>query len=825
MRGSVPGLRVALAFMAGVCLGLSMPPSSIADACVDTALVTTPVLACASWIARHRSCAGWWTLLLAVSCVGVVHGGMESQRSPSHAVIAAPSDAPLLVRMRAILVEDFRAPDPAAMDALDRFQVATAAPSWRAKASLVSVSDTDSWHAACGTVTLRVPVAADHLLPGDLIEGVGWLQPPTEPENPGQGDMRLHAWRRNWVGQVMMESPPIRLESAGWFQWWRFHLQRWVDRNLVRGMPGAGADDVSTLVVAMTTGRQRMGYASLRAVFSSTGLTHFLAISGFNVAVLFGAAMVTMELVRVPGSMRGWALVLVGLVFLLVVDIEVSVLRAGVTGVMAGAALAMGRGWRADGLLAAACMATLIADPWMAFHAGFQLSYGAVLALRYGSGPMDRVLQACRMPAWGGVRLACAASLAAWMVSMPVTMAHFGSVSPWCAPASTLLGPLAAVLTVTASFTAALGWIPGLHLLLGPVLWCMGWLFLWCVRGVGWLPGADMMLEPWPWWWAVMALVLLVVIWTEPMRERTRRALALALLAWMSLPWLMPRATTEAPDPSCIRWTMLSIGDGSAHLIEHAGQGILFDAGSISRQGMGSSVIVPALRAMGVERLHAVVVSHPHLDHYAALPEVLAAFPVDQVVLTQSWQGAGPTSAAGTLVEIVNAMGVPHRSMVAGERIEQGPLRWECLHPPDGFRPTVTNDGSLVFRIMHPVWPDRPTLLLLGDAQDQAIAPLLGRLDIRQPWVMELPHHGGWRPIAGELCAWVRPAHVMQSTARKRFQRDRFMDVLAGVPRAVTCRDHAARVTVDPRHPDRPVRMERWSGNRWLPLSHPSSDG
>ncbi len=824
MRGSVPGLRVALGFMAGVSGGLCMPPSPAADACVDAGLMATLVLACMSWIMRHRSRIGWWTLLLTVACMGLVHGGLASQRDPGHGMVAAPSDSPMLVRVRARLVEGFRPPDPAAMDALDRFQVATAAPSWRAKASLVSVSDMNAWLPAFGVVTLRVPVTADHLLPGDLVEGIGWLQPPGEPENPGQVDMRLHTWRRNWVGQVTLEVPPTRLEAASQLQRWRCHLQRWVDRNLVCGMPGSGTDDVSTLVVAMTTGRQRDGYAALRAVFSSTGLTHFLAISGFNVAVLFGAAMVTMELMRVPGGVRGWALMLVGLVFLLVVDIEVSVLRAGVAGVMAGAALAMGRGWRADGLLAAACMATLIADPWMALNAGFQLSYGAVLALRYGSGPVDHVLQACRMPAWRGARLACAASLAAWMVSMPVTMAHFGSASPWCAPASTVLGPLAAVLTVTASFTAALGWIPGLHLLLGSILWCMGWLFLWCVRGVGWLPGADMTLEPWPWWWAVAALVLLAVIWTEPMPRAIRRTLALSLLAWMSWPWLASRATPAEPDASCIRWTMLSIGDGSVHLIEHAGHHILFDVGSISRQGMGTSVIVPALRALGVKRLQAVVVSHPHLDHYAALPEVLAALRVDQVLLTQPWQGAGPSSAAGTMVDIMNAMGVPHRAMVAGESFRQGQLTWECLHPPDGFHPTATNDGSLVFRIMHPTWPDRPTLLLLGDAQDQAIAPLLGRVDIRRPWVMELPHHGGWRPIAGALCEWVRPEHVMQSTARKRFQRDRFAVVLAGVPRAVTCRDHATRVTVDPRHPDRPVRMERWSGSRWLPLRHPSSD-
>jgi hypothetical protein len=54
MRGSVPGLRVALGFMAGVSGGLCMPPSPAADACVDAGLMATLVLACMSWIMRHR---------------------------------------------------------------------------------------------------------------------------------------------------------------------------------------------------------------------------------------------------------------------------------------------------------------------------------------------------------------------------------------------------------------------------------------------------------------------------------------------------------------------------------------------------------------------------------------------------------------------------------------------------------------------------------------------------------------------------------------------------------------------------------------------------
>ena len=150
--------------------------------------------------------------------------------------------------------------------------------------------------------------------------------------------------------------------------------------------------------------------------------------------------------------------------------------------------------------------------------------------------------------------------------------------------------------------------------------------------------------------------------------------------------------------------------------------------------------------------------------------------------------------------------------------MQQGPLVWRAIHPPKGFVPTAVNDGSLGFTVHHASLPDRPALLLLGDAQDQAIARCLARRDILRPWAMELPHHGGWRPIAQALCEWVRPDMVLQSTGQRRYARDRFDVVLRETPRGVTCRHGALRFTLDPSRQPQPARLERWVEGRWMPV-------
>ncbi|NBX24464.1 MAG: DUF4131 domain-containing protein [Planctomycetes bacterium] len=818
MHDAGAGLLIAILLFAGTCAGLAAPVHPSTDAWVDAMFVAGMVLAALGWCLRDRRTVGLIVVMSMPPLIGFISACMETQRVHPADATGMVSQDPALVRAHVELLEPFRPSDRANQDVLDRFQVDGDRPSWHARARLQAWEHQHGREPAEGMLHLRIPEPAPHLVPGDRLACTGWLTSPRMAVNPGELDGLARAWRTGLAGSIRMECIPERTGRAPW--WWRLRhaLQQRIDENMVRGMPAKPADRVATLVVAMTSGRERPGYASLRTTFAATGLSHFLAISGFNVAVLFGAAVVVMELLGVPGALRGWCLATLGLLFLAAVDVEVSVLRAGVAGVLAGTSMAMARGWRADGLLSAAAVGTLVMDPWMAWNPGFQLSYAAVLALRHGSGPVERVLELLGVPRLWGLRVAFAASVAAWIVSTPITLTWFGSVSPWCALASTGLGPLAASLTITASVTAILGFVPGLDLVLGHLLWIQGWTFLWLVESSSLLPGCRIAMPTMPWWWAVLALGLVFAVWkSRHARKRWVGLSALALLAaWACLAPGVGRTSSDTHQPP-FQWTALAIGDGSVHLIQSGTSNVIFDAGSISMDAAGSHVVIPALRAMGVDRLQAIVLSHPHLDHFSAVPEVVMEMPVDRIVVTDAWKHAAADTAQGTLLTWLGQRGVPVEFASEGFVLSQDRLTWTALHPPAGFRPRAVNDGSLCFGISHPDEPLRPVALLLGDAQDEAIARLLVRRDIQDPWAMELPHHGGWRPMALDLCRHVMPRHVLQSTARRRFERDRLGDVLSGTPRGVTCRDGALRFSLDPAAAQ--AALERWWRGSWRPVA------
>jgi competence protein ComEC len=874
MRGGTHGLLLAILLMIAVSIGLSLPAGGASEAAIDACLVGAVALAAAAWTLSARGAAV--AAVSAAALLGVAWGGHAATREPLGCIRSRVGADPALIRFRAVLSERFHQPELPEDDLLDRFQQPGEAPRWRAQAQMQCViSRGGSWPCA-GAVTLIIEGDGSDLCTGDTVDGVGWLRRIRVPQNPGEPDARPRAAQASLAATVSVAGSPQRMREGGGIAGpMRDRAQAWVDGHLLAAIHAA-PQPVRALVVAMTTGRRLPGFSSVRRIFTDAGLTHFIAISGFNLAVLFAAVWVLLELLRVPWMARGWLLAATAGAFLHVVDVETSVLRAGVAGLMVGASVALDRGWRADGMLGAAALFTMACDPWSAWNPGFQLSYGAVLALRHGSGPVlrllsapraavsERVARAVRRVSWLIEILATglAASVAAWLVSAPVTATHFGSVSAWAAPASVVLAPLAAAITVLASLACLLGSLPGADIVLGWPLTLTADLFLRLTRWVGELPVANIRSQPLPWWWAVGLLLLLASCWTSPaawVRRTCGGAFVLLLIVGLMRP---EQPVGEAPRGWLLRMTSISVGNGSAHLIETPRSRVLFDAGTISRRAGGSTMIVPALRAIGCRALDAVVISHPHLDHFSALPEIVEAMPVERVYSTEAFvhgAAASPDGAPGVLVDFLKQRGVNVAILVAGSRLQWDGFAWTALHPPREYRPRLVNDGSLAFAVS-PLRPapsrdaslddaprddsrhdealsdgsppdnsprdaSRAWLMLCGDAQTEAMARILASPLFTPAMVMEIPHHGAWSDGVGELLSRCGAEALVQSTGMQRFRHNRIGPLLERRACGVTCRDGALRVSwLGRRDADgapviERILLERWSGQSWTELA------
>jgi competence protein ComEC len=208
------------------------------------------------------------------------------------------------------------------------------------------------------------------------------------------------------------------------------------------------------LLVGMALGDTSLLPTEMEHDFRAAGLTHLMAVSGANLAVVLAAGL---WLAGAAGAGRGTlAAVGIALVAVLVVVTrwEPSVLRAGVMAVLVLLGLATGRGPGGRRALCLAVVALLLADPGLVGALGFHLSVAATAGVLWLGPPA-----ASALPGWipERARKAAGVTLGAQAAAVPALALALGPVSLAGLPANLLGLPLAGgpmLLGVVAAATA-----------------------------------------------------------------------------------------------------------------------------------------------------------------------------------------------------------------------------------------------------------------------------------------------------------------------------------------------------------------------------------
>ncbi len=536
----------------------------------------------------------------------------------------------------------------------------------------------------------------------------------------------------------------------------------------------------AVLADALVLGRAEALDAGTRDGLKAIGAWHFLAVSGSHVALVAAFATALLGRLRVPERFRFAATVPVVLFYSWLSGGEAPALRAaigclGAALVLDGARLPSTPSW-----LAAALLVLIGCDPAVATEAGFELSFVAVLALaaaaRHGAVRSPKGTGSgidLKAPLLRAARFALAAAIA----TAPLTAWHFGNVA-WLAPLSTLLlGPLVAAalgLGLVAVMTTAL---PACCTLpFGPPLVLCELLLSAAARGGDRLPATPLLVAPPP----LLALLFLVATWFALLARRPAIAAALSIAA------LVVVVREHHVDPS---FTLLAAGHGQAALLRDRGRCDLFDAGSDGELTAGS--LLAALRALGVERLDGLFLSHLDADHASLAPAILGEFDVGTLYLSEPARRELDLGSTPLLAELKSAAavrGVAIAPLVAGDRAGSH----ECLWPPPGRSFAARNDGSLVLRVR----AGGRTILLPADLEGFPLLELAARLDGGAD-LMLLPHHGNADPGLSALLARARPELALISRDDRALPTETVTALRdAGVPWLSTGRGAAIGVSL-----------------------------
>lgn len=233
--------------------------------------------------------------------------------------------------------------------------------------------------------------------------------------------------------------------------------------------------------------------------FRIVGLSHIVAISGYNISVLAGGFFLLGIGLGWYRKRAVWIAFLGTVLFVLLVGAPASAVRAALVATAGFGAALVSRPVSGVPILCFTAALMLFGNPLLLrYDIGFQLSFLATFAILFSAPWRSR---------FGGKSWFVGSFVDAFLITFsvllfitPLTLIHFGTLSPYALFANILALPLVPAAFLFSFGTVIFGWIPGLGALMGWMTYAVLHTLVVITETVARLPGADASYTDIRWW-------------------------------------------------------------------------------------------------------------------------------------------------------------------------------------------------------------------------------------------------------------------------------------------------------------------------------------
>ncbi|HEY8100999.1 MAG TPA: DNA internalization-related competence protein ComEC/Rec2 [Burkholderiaceae bacterium] len=523
------------------------------------------------------------------------------------------------------------------------------------------------------------------------------------------------------------------------------------------------------VIVALVVGDQRAVDQSDWKIFNRTGIGHLISISGLHitmVAGLFASAVFWLwrrsfftraNLPLLLPAQKAAALAGAGmaLLYVLLAGFGVPAQRTLYMLTVVAAALWFDRLTSVSYVLCVALGVVVLLDPWAVLWPGFWLSFGAVAMILYASVGRTQLHAgdaATRKGRWlMAFKSAAHTQYVVTLGLVPMTMLLFGQISLVSPIANAIAIPLVSFIVTPLALVGSVMPAPLSTWLLVIAHKVVEWLAI----GLGWLSElpAAVWTAPMPAWW-IFVFAFLGTVWLLAPRGWPSRWIGIA--GWFPLLLNVPMH----PKENTFWVTAFDVGQGMALLIETPRHRLLYDTGPYysPASDAGSRVILPYLKARGIDKLDAVIVTHSDNDHSGGALSIFDGINV------------GWTSTSLPLDSAIVRAVPDHRRCQAGQSWTWDGVQFEMLHPtPASYDSTKWKPNARGCTLK--VTLGAQSMLLAADIEAVQEDELVNSIpDKLRATVLLAPHHGSGTSSTEPFLLAVKPKlAVFQVGYRNRY--------------------------------------------------------
>ena len=587
---------------------------------------------------------------------------------------------------------------------------------------------------------------------GRILEVRGRFYPPRNFGNPGAFDYIRYLKREGVCGSLYVKPGEIRLLSQGKGVGVRFG--RWVE-NLRNDFyfylqDRLGKGEAAHVVGALVTGKKYGIPPSLRDLFSRSGASHLLAVSGLHMAIwafifyrLFYTILMGFHSLAISGRARKLAGIF-SLFPLLCIAVfsgfSPATQRAFIMVAIFILAFFAEEDAHPLNSLCLAAILILCVDATALFSISFQLSFTALFFLITTGQVLNTMPRfENKILSWAmGLALV---SLVAGVATAPLIAHYFNLISWVQVPVNLALVPLLGMLCLPLGVACFF-----LYALDFPLV---GWGVDLCGQVVGVAIDYMEFWVQWPWAWAMvpgpsiwvlcliyLGLVLGIFSFYGGRKLKPMGLLSMCCLVFAGIIYFLPPRL-----PQGLEINVLDVGQGNSCLIQtRKGHGILVDGGGFSHKtsfDTGRHIIAPFLWQRKIKSLDAVILSHPESDHMNGLIYILENFKIGQIIKNRDTR---ETLSYRRFMSAARKKKIPvvhpdcHRSLWEFDDLSLLFFQCKTLVPKGNF-----NNNSLVFKLNY----GDMTMLFPGDILKEREDLLARRMKKElKSKVLLAPHHG-----------------------------------------------------------------------------------
>jgi len=478
--------------------------------------------------------------------------------------------------------------------------------------------------------------------------------------------------------------------------------------------------------------------SDIKGDFRKCNLSHMLAVSGAHLSYLVLGINTVLSKKTFGIRRRKILSIIFILIFMVIVNMSPSIVRAGISTIIAIFATLIYRKQDTYTTISIALLLTLLNNPLAIFDVGLQLSYLATLSIIifYSKFTQKQFNNKVKKYLYESAIL----TLSANILILPITIYEFNTIPINSIISNLLAGPLLGICIILGMFMVIISTVcfPVSKLIAFPLQIILK-ILIKTIELISKIPFGNYTVKT-PWFIVVFLTYAIIVALIYNKKKITKILTMVTLIIFIVM-----QVCAFINIDGKLKIYFIDVGQGDSMLVKTVGgKNILIDGGGSKNPDydIGEKILVPYLLDRRIKTLDYVIISHFDEDHVGGILTVMQELKVKKAIIARQFENSNNYKK---FIKLAQEKKIKVIVVEAGDVINiEKDIKLKVLWPDskNKINENVLNNNSLVCKLEYKNF----SIMLTGDIEEIAENAILNKYKnnakILNANILKVAHHG-----------------------------------------------------------------------------------